>query len=58
MIETLLDYMISVEVLDQIYNSILQSMDDGLNLSQLVTSLRVERATHLFAGGNELDHFL
>ena len=52
MIETLLNDMISVKVLDQIHNSIFQSMNDGLDLyesarissagNSLLTCSRVE----------------
>ncbi len=46
MIETLLDDMIAIQVLDQINDLAFQSMDDGLNLAN-VSDLSYERSREL-----------
>ena len=51
--------MIPIEVLNQIYDSVLQGMDNGLDLvaNQCTFSCRYH-STYLFTRRNELDHFL
>ena len=58
-IETFLDDVIAVEILNELYNAVLQSMNDSLGLFTVSKGVGVDlAASYLFGCSDELDHLL
>ena len=58
-IETFLDDVIAVEILNELYNAVLQSMNDSLGLFPVSKGVgRHPAAAYLFSCRDELDHLL
>lgn len=59
-VKTLLNYMVAIQVLNQLNYSIFQSFDNGLNLiqSQRRQTIKEKLKSYLLSCRDELDHLL